>query len=50
VEKLENQGTQERLEEWVHQEKMGAMEIKEVLALPELLDLLDFLDQEDSLD
>lgn len=50
MEKLENQGTQERLEEWVHQEKMGAMEIKEVLALLELLDLLDFLDHEDSLD
>jgi len=49
-EKLGNQGTLEKLEEWVHQAKMGAMEIKEVLDLPVLLDLLDFPDLEGNLD
>lgn len=49
-EKLENQGTQEKQEEWDLQAKMGAMEIKEVWDHPVLLDLLDFQDREVNLD
>lgn len=49
-EKLENQGTQEKQEEWDHRVKMEAMEIKEVWDHLVLLDLLDFQGQEVNLD